>query len=654
MTGWSWVLYLTLVVLAGAYSLWVYLRREPRGPGRLLLVGLRAAALATILALVFDPVFPMGPAGATAHVPRLLVDASASMGLPASPGGGTTRWSQALREVRQRGGGQVLLFGDHVRALSGDSLAAVSPGDTRSMVLPALRAAAEAGADRLTVITDAALEGTSGLPGWLARLGLGVDWIMVGERLGGLSLPEVRSPAWVASGDTVDLEITTAADSPVRDSTRLLVRQGDHTLFDRVVSAPPAGRSERIQARIRPVVAGEGDYAILEVALEPHDDLPADDRRFVSIYVSASPAGVTMISLQPDQEPRFLLPVLARALGVPTRGFLRAGSGWLRMGGGQHAGEPVADSEVEHAAQTAQLLVLQGGGSGLPNWLESELPSRKPMLLLGSVPPPADLPLRMEPEQPADWFVQREVPPSPVAALLAGDVPADLPPLSALHPATQPVGSWAPLLARRGRSGETAPLLLAGESGGRRWVVALGDGYWQWAFQGAEGRALYDRLWSAVGGWLLAASGAIQAGPQPVSRVMTRGQPSRWVTAGTPVDSIHLQVTGDGVALDTVLHSQGGDTLEAPVLPPGTYRYRAMAFAGDRRPLGEGELAVETWSPELSRPRVNLAGITAAGRVAGRTVGAGGRPLHTFAWPYVLLVLLLSAEWILRRRWGLR
>jgi hypothetical protein len=33
---------------------------------------------------------------------------------------------------------------------------------------------------------------------------------------------------------------------------------------------------------------------------------------------------------------------------------------------------------------------------------------------------------------------------------------------------------------------------------------------------------------------------------------------------------------------------------------------------------------------------------------------SGGRPLHAAPWPYVLLVLLLCTEWVLRRRWGLR
>jgi hypothetical protein len=66
-------------------------------------------------------------------------------------------------------------------------------------------------------------------------------------------------------------------------------------------------------------------------------------------------------------------------------------------------------------------------------------------------------------------------------------------------------------------------------------------------------------------------------------------------------------------------------------------------------------LTVETWSPELARPPAPRAAIAPADRIGRGTVGPGARrPLHTSPVPYVLLVLLLSAEWVLRRRWGLR
>ena len=656
MTVWRWLLYIVLVLLAAALSAWLYLRREPPGRGRLLLAGLRAASLAIILILILDPLLA-ARRGAGGRAPRILLDASASMALPAGPGDSASRWDAALAEVHRRRG-SILLFGDRVRPAAAGSVPAVPPGDARSLVLPALQVAAEAGAERVVVITDGALEGASALPGWLSRLGLGVDWVVVGKPLGGLSLPEVGAPAWAVAGSEVALQVTVAAASPSPDSTRLLVRQDGRTLWDSVLAAPASGRTTRLQVPVRPAAPAEGGYVRLEVALQPGDALPDDDRRFVSLYISAEPAGVTLISLQPDQEPRFLLPVLARALGVPVRGYLHAGTGWVRVGGGSRAGEPAPEPEVQRAAARAELLVVQGAGPETPVWLEPVLRSGPPLLVLpgspgGSLP----VPLRIGNEMPGDWFLQAAVPPSPVAALLADVATADLPPLPALFPSAPPPGSWAPLLVTRGRSGEVRPLLLAGQAGGRRWAVALAEGYWRWAFQGGVGRSLYDRLWSAVGGWLLGDAAGEGEAVRPVGRVVARSEPSRWLTPGLRPDSLRLRVTaaGGASALDTVLRNPAGDTLQAPVLPPGAYRYQARAFAGERRLDGTGDLTVETWSPELARTPVRLAALAPADLVTSGAKPRGARrPLHTSPVPYVLVVLLLSAEWVLRRRWGLR
>ena len=655
MTGWSWLLYLVVAGAGAGLSAWLYLRREPGGRGRPLLAGLRSLSLAIVLLLLLDPLLPAGRGLGSARAIRVLLDASASMSMPVAPDDSATRWDAALREARRRSD-QVLLFGDQVRPAATDALPSDPPGDGRSLVLPALRAAAEGGADRVVVITDGALEGTAGLPAWLARLGLRVDWVMVGKPLGGLSLPEVGAPAWAVAGDLVELQVTVAAADPAAAAARLIVRQDGQTLADSTMPSPAAGGARQVTLPVRPASPPGGGFAVLEVLLEPGDALAADDRRFVSIFVSGDPAGVALVSNQPDQEPRFLLPVLARALGVPARGFLRAGGGWVRVGEGLEAGEPVAEADLRRALARAELLVVQGAGEGAPAWVQPLLVAGPPLLVLGGIPT-AGLPLRTSGAVAGDWFLHNQVPPSPVAELLADAAGEDLPPLPALYPAAAPPGAWAPLLVQRGRTGETRPLLLAGEAGGRRWAVALAEGYWRWAFMGDQGRVLYDRLWSAVGGWLLEGGSGDGAAVRPVNRVLARGQPGRWVTPGLRADSMRLRLdpAGGGTALDTVLRNPASDTLQAPVLPPGTYRYQATAFAADRRLEAQGELTVETWSPELARTPVRLADVAAADRVARGSPAAGARrPLHTSPVPYVLLVLLLSAEWVLRRRWGLR
>src|SRR5690606_648524 len=157
-----------------------------------------------------DPLLPAAERGARQRGPYLLLDASASMSLPVSATDSSTRWEAAWNEAARRGG-SVLLFGDRVRPGDPDSLPATLPGDGRSQVLPALGAAAESGAERVVVITDGELEGVNTIPAWLARLGLGVEWLRVGEPLGGLSLPDVGAPAWAEAGSEIELRLTVAA-----------------------------------------------------------------------------------------------------------------------------------------------------------------------------------------------------------------------------------------------------------------------------------------------------------------------------------------------------------------------------------------------------------------------------------------------------------
>jgi hypothetical protein len=145
---------------------------------------------------------------------------------------------------------------------------------------------------------------------------------------------------------------------------------------------------------------------------------------------------------------------------------------------------------------------------------------------------------------------------------------------------------------------------------------------------------------------------------RPVERVVARGEPSRWLTPGLDADSLRLRLAaGERTVLDTVLRSAPGDTLQAPALPPGVFRYQARAYGPERQLDGTGELTVEAWAPELARPRTAAPALRPAERLAGEDqppTASSTRPLHVSPLPYVLLVLLLAAEWILRRRWGLR
>jgi hypothetical protein len=453
----------------------------------------------------------------------------------------------------------------------------------------------------------------------------------------------------------VSVVIASNGSGPPR---RLVVRQDTRVLADSAIEIPPAGRVLRTAVQVRPVAPPGGGMVRLDLSLEPADELPLDDRRAVMVNVAAEPAGIVLVSARPDWEPRFLLPVLERALGLPARGFLQISPGtWITMGSGAVAGRGVPAADVARAASAADLLVLHAPESNGPSWLSAAIARAPSLLVLPNAPSPV-LPVRASAPQAGDWFAVDAIPASPVAPLLADVTVVDAPPLAALMTVEDaPAGAWAPIHVQQARGGRAYPALLAGTSGSRRWAVALTQGYWQWAFHGGAPRQLYERVWSAVGGWLIA--GQVAGGGaavRPVEPILPRGAPSGWVAAGVAPDSIRLRArSAGGAVLDTMLVRAARDTIAGPALAPGSWRYQATAFAGDERMAGNGELFVEDYSPELARPIAALADVRARGNLAGDARAPNGAtPLHASPAPYILMVLLLAAEWVLRRRWGLR
>lgn len=654
-----WAIYLLAVVICTAAVGLHYWRRETAVRGRHVLVALRAGAGALILLLLFDPRMPaphLSPGGADRQV---LIDGSLSMGLPVAPGTRRTRWEAAVADARRSdAGGRVLVFGARPLAVRADSLRDLMPQEGASRLLPALQAAAEAGVHRVTVLTDGELDDAEEVARWLPRLGIDADYRTVGEPLPDRALDELSVPPWAESGKPIQIRFGISAVGAVRDSVRLAVRQGDHLLATSTVPAPGPGRLASGTVRVTPEASPGGGFVRLDVAIQGTDAASADDERSRYIYVSEEPAGVALISFRPDWEPRFLEPVLRQSLGLPVHGFLRTHAGrYVRIGGGEEAGHPATDAEVRRVVAAADLVVLHGMDGSAPAWALNTLKDAHRLLVfpgqsIGNLP----FPISLRSPVADDWYASPAVPPSPVAALLAGVDVQDVPPLLTVRPASAPAGAWAPLRVTRGRNGAPAPLLLAGETEGRRWAVALGEGYWRWAFRGDAARQTYARLWGAVAGWLVGEQASVGlAAVRPVDRVIPRGATPRWLAAGLHADSLAVRLTaGDRIAGDTV-SALRGDTLRTGALAPGHYAYHLRAFAGGKVVgAGDGEITVESYTPEFSRPVAGIQQIRAAGTPLQAEPALPSRPLHSTWLPYALLVLLLSLEWILRRGWGLR
>ena len=648
----AWAFYAFITAAAVAALVVHYRLREPAGRGRPLLMALRAATLALLLLLLFDPVLPAAAGAAGGRGTVVLLDASLSMRMGDPEGG--TRWEEARQVAAGFEAERILRFGgDEVLPGAGEG----GPVAPSTRLEPAIRAAAEAGARRVVVVTDGGVEDAAEALGLATRAGLGVEVRRVGEAVEpNAGIVEVEAPAWMEVGEEAGVEVSVAGIGGVADSVTVVLRQGARELARARMEPPAPGRLTVTTLRFTPQAAAAGPVR-LDAALEGSDGVADDDVRSVYVRIEDEPAGVALVSFRPDQEPRFLLPVLERALGVPVRGWMALPEGrYVQLGYGAEAGTRASEMSARRAVEAADLVVLHGLGPGSPAWARDATAGAERVLVLPAAASVEGLPFDPGPERPGDWYPAPEIPPSPVAPLLAGVQPGDAPPLRSLRTPGSTAGWWAPLEARLGRSGEGRPVLLAGTPDGRRIAVALGDGYWRWAFAGDAARETYDRLWSAVAGWLMEESrvGAREA-VVPVARAVPRGEPVRFrVPPGT--DSVRVRLspsTGGGGAREEVVPARNGEAV-AGVFPPGHYRYEARAYGGGEgaAPAGAGELTVESFSPEFTRQAVALEG--GPGGTDGPARAASGRPLRASAWPYALVVLLLCAEWALRRRWGLR
>jgi hypothetical protein len=386
------------------------------------------------------------------------------------------------------------------------------------------------------------------------------------------------------------------------------------------------------------------------------DAFPDDDARVAYTDVDPEEGLLVVLALQPDWELRFLLPILEQVTGLTTRGYVRVGPDRFLPSGGTASQGPVGAEEVQRRVEAAEMVVLQGLSVEDPDWLRTAASAARHVVVLPNDPSGAAAAgVSVALPQTGEWYVQPEVPASPLAGDLAG-VPLDgLPPLSSvMTPARRDQGE-VPLRVQLRGSGAAEPalLLIAGE--GSRRAVVLANGLWRWGFREGAPRDAYRRLWAGVAGWLLA-DATLAGGPflRPQRRVAPRGEPLQWLAPALDGEEIRLVVShADSTVLDSVMTVPSTGALVTPALPPGTYRYVATSPTRTGQEAS-GSLDVEAHTEELRHlPARELTSVTAREGEDGG-LAPGRRPLRTHPLPYFLLLGFLCGEWIGRRRKGLR
>jgi len=243
-----------------------------------------------------------------------------------------------------------------------------------------------------------------------------------------------------------------------------------------------------------------------------------------------------------------------------------------------------------------------------------------------------------------------------------------------------------------------SPLLVVGEYGGGRVAAFGGDSTWRWWRRGDD--ESHRRFWRQMILWLLNRDddSAVDIAIDLSQRRFETGDQTTWrVTHSATGDAkLSIQIiAADGTTTDIPNESIVNESAESgidgearstlqgsiPALPAGIYRLRAKVASSDQ--AAEKTFQVLDNDRELARP---FADITYMNQLSAQTTASGGASYmpsqiqelidriaelrrtssspvvekHRLgdtaatAWPLFLAILILiSAEWILRRRWGL-
>lgn len=656
MAATNWLLLglaaLSILALVAA----VYRGRETPVRGRTSLILLRSAVLVVLLLLLWDPELRLGRTSLGRGDDWVLLDASLSM---AAAAGETTAWERGVEAARSFAaeGARLYLASSGLDLLPVDSLVVARPVGLESRVVPWLTRAAEAGARAVTVVSDMRFSDGDGLAGALSELPFPVRFEPVNVGVRNAAVAAVTAPRSVAADSSFVLTIELSTEGLDPDADTVLVELSEGGSVISRAAARPAPLGVPVRATIRaPAPRRSGTLRYDVHASVSGDGLADDDVRSTYVTVSARAGEIVLVSFQPDWEPRFLLPVLEASTGLSALGYLRVGSAYVMLGSSADAaGRRTPETEIRVAAADAELLVLHGLSQASPDWALAAAREHPRTLIFPTDPASVQaLGHSGRPAAPGEWYIARQLPASALAAALAG-LPVDaLPPLTDLIVVDSDSDLTSALLAQRARRGRTDGALLIESTGSRRRILAVGRGYWRWSFRPGEGREAYRRVWSAAAGWLLESEAVAGRLVRPEPRVVPRDATTRWVVA-EDLDTLRLRILAGGtVVQDTVLLVGAADTVSSGRLAPGHYRYAVMGGGPAATALAEGPLTVERFSADLTLLPIPVPSGREGEGSALRRVGSAGRRLHTHPAPYLLALVLLCAEWLLRRRWGLR
>ncbi len=598
------IAWLIALAAGAAGALAAYLRA--RAGGKLLPAALRAIAVTSLVALALNVAI-----GARRVPPPLVaLDVSASW----SRGRDTASFAAAVRAARAAAGDSLFVFGDSLR-LAGDS---IRPGDRASRARAAAERAMAAGRP-LVLYTDGELDDAETLQSLPAGSRVVVT---TADTTPDVAVLEVQAPRVAAGGDTVDARVTIGAGSGgSRSGSVRLTLDGRPVATVNFDSLPTLGERSIPVRFVAP--AGSGALELRAQVQAGGDGEPRNDAASTVMELTTGAAAV-LVSSSPDLDARELAALLRGTVMLPTRAYFRVAVGQWREDVTLQA---VREEVVARAVREAPVVVLHGDTSlfGAPRTVTRGA--------LALVAPPA--------ATQGEWFATG-APLSPVSTALSGTAWDSLPPLD-VSGAVPADAEFDVLETRRARRLDRRVAIVGWERP-RRVVVAGASGFWRWRFRGGVGSDAFTAVWGSVLDWLAGERADVRAAYLAEAAVRA-GETVEWRRGAgrdTVVQALIVR-RGDGAARDTVtLRFPGTTTSVTRAAPePGVY---------DVQTPGGRSLLVVNPSPELlPRRRTVQDGALGTGTAAGEAPRA-----RDGSWLFALALVALCAEWLVRRRIGLR
>lgn len=617
-----------LALAIGVVVAWLAYGRagSNRNARTLSLAALRAAGVAVVAALLLG-----APAGSARTATALVAFDASSSWFRAAPNDSTLVRDALRAALKEAGTDSVMMAGDSLRMMTAANALQAPVADAQSALRPAIDRAA-ALSRPLILLTDGEIDD----PTIQADLPAG-SRVIVPARTANkdAAVSALESPFAVNAGDTLQVAIVVVAGAAGADKGDVKLLLDGQQVATAPLTALTAFASRRNTIQL-PLPRGAKKSLLQAVVHSDGDSEARNDTLGMSLDIGDKPAAV-FISTAPDLDVREALSVLRGALDVPARAYLRIAPGVWREEGTLR---PVTEADVKSRVDAAGMVIVHGDTT----WGDVAKRSRGAHALWVPAPPQAAA-RAGENARVQEWYVT-SAPASPLAGALAG-LPWDtLPPITASAPAR---GTFNVLEARLGKTGAPVAVIAGRENAGFRTLVISGSGFAGWSMRGGRSQAAFVALWGAMFDWLAAARGDVGVA-RPVSAVVRSGEGLRWRRGGA--DSvvtalISRRVASGTVPTDTVRLRFSNAEVEtmSPALPTGVYDVRVAGSAA-----AAGAVLVVNASRELI-PRAPTLSTSAATR--GLSAGTGPR-VSDFGWIFGLALLLLCAEWLLRRNAGLR